>query len=218
MAIEQSLSNAKQLLKTLAQKIPPALHDVDKQVFIGTGIMPNLSIEEKTLLKYLMDAILMKMRKSDASDIELGGDGSKNKIWLRIHGRKTPVEEFGTYLADEFNILIQSVLMDKQREVLIEERSIDFSHTVNIGINGDIKKTRYRANAYFELGELALNMRAIGDKIRPYQSYGFSSNVTKMVSLMQTKEGLILVTGITGSGKSTTLDAIVALNNRSIVG
>ena len=216
MVNEQSIVNAKQLLKSLAQKIPPALQDVDKQIYVGTGIVKNLSIEEKTLLKSLMDVILLKMRKSDASDIEFGGDGAKNRIWLRVQGRKKPAEEFGTYLPDEFNVLIQSALMDKQREVLYDKRSIDFSHTVNFGINGDSRKVRYRATAYFELGELALNMRAIGDKIRPYSSYGFHANVTQMVSLAHTKDGLILVTGITGSGKSTTLDAIVELNNSSI--
>lgn len=216
MAIEQNLINAKQLLKSLAQKIPQTIQDLDKQVYIGMDIIANLTMEEKTLIKNLVNAILLKMRKYNASDIELGGDGAKSNIWLRIQGRKKPVEEFGTYFTDEFNILIQSILMDKQREILFEQRSIDFSHTVNVGVNGDVKKVRYRATAYFELGELALNMRAIGDKIRPYNSYGFHQNVTKIVSLLQTKEGLILVTGITGSGKSTTLDAIVELNNRSI--
>lgn len=216
MVTETNLMNARQLLKTLAQKIPPPLQDVDKQIYIGMDIISNLSVEEKTLLKNLMDAILLQMRKSYASDIDLGGEGAKNRIWLRMQGRKKPVEEFGTYLADEFNILIQSALMDKQREVLFDKRSIDFSHTVNFSINGDSKKVRYRATAYLELGELALNMRAIDNKIRPYSSYGFHTNVTKMVSLVHTKDGLILVTGITGSGKSTTLDAIVELNNNSI--
>lgn len=216
MINEQSITNARQLLKTLAQNIPAALQDVDKQIYVGNQLLMKLSIEEKTLLKSLMDAILLKMRKCNASDIEMGGDGAKNRIWLRIHGRKKPAEEFGTYNQDEFNILIQSALMDKQKEVLYDKRSIDFSHTVSFGINGDMRKVRYRATAYFELGELALNMRAIGDKIRPYNSYGFHDNVTKMVSLTHTKDGLILVTGITGSGKSTTLDAIVELNNSAI--
>jgi twitching motility protein PilT len=59
-------------------------------------------------------------------------------------------------------------------------------------------------------------MRAIDSKIRPYEGYQFHPNVTKMLSLEHSKDGLNLVTGITGSGKSTTLDAIVDLNNRQI--
>lgn len=214
------MTQARQLVKSLAQKIPAALQDVDKQVYIGKNIIADLSTEERIQLKNFVNAILLGMRKSGASDIDLGGDGAKNRIWLRIQGRKRPMEEFGSYHENEFNILIQSILMDKQCQVLYEDRSIDFSYTIDNGKpqsegagNG---KVRYRATAYFELGELALNMRAIDNQIRPYDSYGFHQNITSILSLVHTKEGLILITGITGSGKSTTLDAIVDLNNRSI--
>lgn len=211
MDFETNLNQARQLLRSLAQKIPPSVQDIERQVYIGNNMLKNLSIEEKSQLKNFANTILLAMRKSDASDIDFGGDGAKNRVWLRVHGKKTPVEELGNYNSDEFNILIQAILMDKQREVLYEDRSIDFSHTLR---NGE-GKVRFRATAYFELGELALNMRAIGEKIRPYESYGFHQNVIKILSLVHTKEGLVLVTGITGSGKSSTLDAIVDLNNRS---
>ena len=82
MAIEQNLINAKQLLKSLAQKIPQTIQDLDKQVYIGMDIIANLTMEEKTLIKNLVNAILLKMRKYNASDIELGGDGAKSNIWL----------------------------------------------------------------------------------------------------------------------------------------
>jgi len=153
------------------------------------------------------------MREVEASDIDLGGWGSKKMVWLRIHGVKKPIPEFGVYELDEFNILIQSLLMERQREYLYENRNLDFSYTLK-DENGVIY--RYRADAYFDLDDLALNMRAINTQIRPYESYGFHPNVTRMLSLQYTKEGLILVTGITGSGKSTTLDAIVDLNNRTV--
>ena len=208
---DPKILRAKQLLKSLAQKIPQTLQDVEKQVFIGSHIINDLSIEEKTLLRNFLNIILIQMRNGNASDIDLGGEGSKNKIWLRIHGKKTPIEKFGSYTNDEFNILIQNGLMDKQRQILFEDRSIDFSHSIKNG-EGNV---RYRATAYFELGELALNMRAIGAQIRPYEGFGFHQNVTKMLSLVYSKEGLNLVTGITGSGKSSTLDTIVDLNNRS---
>jgi twitching motility protein PilT len=77
---------------------------------------------------------------------------------------------------------------------------------------------RFRADVYFDLDQIALNMRAINQTIRPYSSYGFHPSVTRVVSLQHTKEGLILVTGITGSGKSTTLDAIIDANNHSVDG
>lgn len=213
MPNEQKLIQARQLVRSLSQKIPSTAQDVEKQIYIGNNIIENLSQEEKTLLKLFVNAFLLRMRKCNASDIDFGGDGANNSVWFRIHGRKTPAGEFGEYSADEFNILIQNILIDKQRQALFDNRSIDFSHTIK---NGDASKVRYRATAYFELGELALNMRAIGDKIRAYDGFGFHPNVTKILSLVHTKEGLNLVTGITGSGKSTTLDAIVDLNNRLI--
>jgi twitching motility protein PilT len=54
--------------------------------------------------------------------------------------------------------------------------------------------------------------------VRPYKSLELHPNVTKIVSLAHTKEGLILITGITGSGKSTTLDSIMDANNHTVDG
>jgi len=213
MSNEMKLIHARQLVRDLLKKLPSSVQDVEKQIYIGNNIIEKLSQDEKLLLKSFVNVFLLRMRKCDASDIDFGGDGANNRVWFRIHGRKEPVGELGEYKSDEFNILIQSILNDKQRNALYEDRSIDFSHTAK---NGDGSKVRYRATAYFELGELALNMRAIGDKIRPYDGFGFHPNVTKILSLIHTKEGLNLVTGITGSGKSSTLDAIVDLNNRLI--
>jgi twitching motility protein PilT len=80
--------------------------------------------------------------------------------------------------------------------------------------NGEFR--RFRADAYFDLDQLALNMRAVNNVIRPYRTLEFHANVTRILSLTGTKEGLCLVTGITGSGKSSTLDAIIDANNHSI--
>jgi twitching motility protein PilT len=61
-------------------------------------------------------------------------------------------------------------------------------------------------------------MRAINNTLRPYKGLELHSNVTKVLSLAHTKEGLCLVTGITGSGKSCTLDSIIDANNHSVEG
>lgn len=201
------------LLKSLAKKIPTTLRDIDKQVFIVKKIIAILSLEERELLQNLFNSILLKMREYSASDIDFGGLGSKNNIWLRIHGKKEPIKKLGSYSLNEFNILILFILSENQIKYLFENRSIDFSYSVN---EEDGRMVRYRATGYFELGDLALNMRAIESTVRPYAEYKFHPVVTQMLSLEHTKDGLNLVTGITGSGKSSTLDAIVDLNNRSI--
>lgn len=73
---------------------------------------------------------------------------------------------------------------------------------------------RFRADAYFDLDTLALNMRAISATTRPLESLGFHQNAIRMMSHNYIKFGLSLVTGITGSGKSTTLDAIIDYHNK----
>ncbi len=170
------------------------------------------SPEERTVIKSFFDSFLLKMSGIVASDIDLGGYGSQGKIWFRIYGTKKPDPDLPTFSFDECNVLIQSVLMERQRQFLYENRNLDFSYTITEGET----MLRFRADCYFDLDQIALNMRAINQTIRPYSSFGFHPGVTRVVSLQHTKEGLTLVTGITGSGKSTTLDAIIDANNHSV--
>ncbi len=211
----QNLNKAKELLAALTQKIPQTFHDSERQTVINREVVSKVRYEQRMILKDFLDDVLMQMRKFGASDIEFGGYGCNHEVWLRLNGLKYPIKEFGQYRSDEFNILILNALTPSQREFLLEKRSFDFSYTIT---DSDGNKFRYRACAYFELHDLALNMRAINSEIRPYESYGFHPYVTKILNLVHTKEGLVLITGITGSGKSTTLDAIIDLNNRSIEG
>jgi twitching motility protein PilT len=80
--------------------------------------------------------------------------------------------------------------------------------------NGEFR--RFRADGYFDLDQLGLNMRAINNNVRPYKGLELHQNVTRNLSLAGTKEGLCLITGITGSGKSTTLDSIIDANNHAV--
>ena len=139
---------------------------------------------------------------------------SAGNIWYRIYGDKKPAKDLGKFTLDEFNVLIQSILIERQRLFLYENRSLDLSYS----IMEDDKMYRFRANAYFDLDHLALNMRAINAIVRPYKSLEFHPNVTKVLSLAHTEQGLTLVTGITGSGKSTTLDSIIDANNHTVDG
>jgi twitching motility protein PilT len=61
-------------------------------------------------------------------------------------------------------------------------------------------------------------MRAINATVRPYKGLELHQNVTRLLSLANTTQGLTLVTGITGSGKSTTLDSIIDANNHTVDG
>ncbi|MDZ7757441.1 type IV pilus twitching motility protein PilT [Rhodohalobacter sp.] len=67
-----------------------------------------------------------------------------------------------------------------------------------------------------DLEALALNMRKIDTEIRPFKTLGVHPEIAKALSLKYYKYGLTLVTGITGSGKSSTLDTIIDANNRTV--
>lgn len=211
--VNQVVRGGKKLLQDLKNKVPASLFSIDKEQFIGHELIEKTSDSDKVVLRNLINSFLSEMRKRGASDIDFGGMGSRNMVWFRIHGEKNPVAELGTYEINEFDILIQSILLHSQREELYENRNVDFSYTFRHE-NGQIY--RNRANVAFDLNALSLNMRAIETRTRKFDSYGFHSHVAKNLHLQYTKEGLILVTGITGSGKSTTLDAVVDLNNATM--
>lgn len=198
-------------LKEIAASIPETPPGMERQMLIG-DLIAKQSPAERTALRKLMDSYLMRMEKITASDIDMGGYGSRGNIWFRVYGDKKPDAELGKFTLDEFDVLIQSVLIERQRLFLYENRNLDFSYSIVV----DEKLHRFRADAYFDLDHLALNMRAINATIRPYKGLELHPNVTRILSLDHVHQGLTLVTGITGSGKSTTLDTIIDANNHTV--
>ncbi|MBI1806959.1 MAG: PilT/PilU family type 4a pilus ATPase [Ignavibacteria bacterium] len=205
------MEEAKALLKDIVGSIPETAFGVERQMLIG-DLVSRQSQEERVIIKRMFEHFLMRMTEISASDIEIGGFGCQGKIWFRIHGTKKPDPDLPTFTFDESNVLIQTILLDRQRQFLYENRNLDFSYT----IFQDEKMLRFRADTYFDLDQIALNMRAINTAVRPFKSLELHPNVAKIVNLTHTKEGMILVTGITGSGKSSTLDTILDLNNHAV--
>jgi twitching motility protein PilT len=205
------MEEAISILREIVRNIPETAYGVERQMLIG-DLATRESQEERTLIKRMFDGFLLRMADITASDIDLGGSGTRGQIWYRIHGVKKPDPSLPALTFDEVNVLIQSIMLERQRQYLYENRNLDFSYSIVQGEN----YFRFRADAYFDLDQLGLNMRAINNVVRPYKNLELHPNVTRIVSLAHTKEGLILVTGITGSGKSSTLDSILDLNNHSI--
>ncbi|MFH2004108.1 MAG: ATPase, T2SS/T4P/T4SS family [Bacteroidota bacterium] len=207
------MEEAKVILKQIAQNIPDTAYGAERMMLIG-DLVSRQSQEERVLVKRLFDSFLLRMADISASDIDLGGFGSQGKVWYRVFGSKKPESSLGSFSFDEVNVLVLAILLERQRQFLFENRNLDFSYTIMH--NGQM--LRFRADTYFDLDQLALNMRAINVVVRPYKGLDLHPNVTKILSLLHTKEGLILVTGITGSGKSSTLDTIIDANNHSVDG
>jgi twitching motility protein PilT len=206
------VSEARRLLREFAAQLPTTVTGLERQMMIG-DVLGRMDEADKQKLRALLNYFLMRMLTINASDIDMGGYGTGGLMWYRVYGSKKPDKTLGQFNPDEMNYLIQSVLGERQRTFLYENRNLDFSHMLYLE-NGEFR--RFRADAYFDLDQLGLNMRAINNNVRPYKALELHQNVTRNLSLAGTKEGLCLITGITGSGKSTTLDSIIDANNHAV--
>ncbi|MFA3784210.1 type IV pilus twitching motility protein PilT [Melioribacteraceae bacterium 4301-Me] len=197
-------------LSNFTSSIPKTVLDSERVNYIADHI-DKLSEDEKSHIYDLTNLILSKMIEKEASDIEIGGFGSDEHVWFRIFGVKQRVLDLPKFTLDEANLLILSLLNRNQRKYLLEQRNLDFSYTFHYPkLNTNV---RFRADAYFDLDNLTLNMRYISANLRTIESLGFHPMAIKTMSHSYIKFGLSLVTGITGSGKSTTLDAIIDYHN-----
>ena len=208
-ALRKAETDVDTILEDLVNQIPSMKFGQERQDYIRQ-ILSEQPEDARKILKDKLDSFLWLMISKEASDIDIGGAGSQGQIWYRIYGDKHPEPKLGTYSTDETDILIMNILSNKDQEFLFRNRYVDFSYTF---FRDDIR-SRFRATVYFELNHLALNMRLISNQIRPFSKLGFHPEVVKLLSLKYVKRGLVLITGITGSGKSSTLDTIIDANNR----
>ena len=201
----------KTILERFINTIPSIVYGTEKINFILDNV-EKISPNERIILRHALNKMLTSMIEREASDIEIGGYGNGGFVWLRVFGSKERVKEFPRFTEDEATVLIANLLNKNQHRYLITTKNLDFSYTFYY----ERKKieARFRACAYYDLESLALNMRAISTEVRSLESLEFHPNVVKAMSHGYIKFGLSLVTGITGSGKSTTLDAIIAAHNK----
>ncbi len=204
---------AKELLRTLAAQLIDRQHSGERWQVLAE-LLEDQAEESRLQVKSHFDSLLMKMKTLDASDIDLGGPGCQGHIWFRVYGSKKPDETLTHYSIEETDLIILALLTETDRQKLFQQRNIDFSYRVFD--EAEQLWTRFRAAVYFDLGHLTMNMRRVNDRIISFSRLGFHQEVAKVLSLKYQKSGLILVTGITGSGKSTTLDSIIDANNRTM--
>jgi len=122
---------------------------------------------------------------------------------LRIHGELQEYSE-ERLMPDDCRKLVYSLLNEEQQKKLEQDFEIDFSFGIE-------KLGRYRANVHMQRGTVAAALRVINTEIADIEKLG----LPKMVStLSENTNGLVLVTGPTGSGKSTTLASMIDKINR----
>lgn len=118
---------------------------------------------------------------------------------LRIDGSLVPIAGYDPLTEEQVEQLIFAILDDDQKQILLKDKEFDFSFAF-----GDLG--RFRVNAFHERGNLAGALRLIPNEIKTVQELGMPGVVTNFSTYPR---GLVLVTGPTGSGKSTTLAALI---------
>jgi twitching motility protein PilT len=124
---------------------------------------------------------------------------------LRIDGVLTEIEKTKPLSSEEIKQMIFSVLDEEQKKIFLERKDLDLSFTSD-------DETRYRINIHFEKGNMGLVARVINDEIPTLEETDMPEIVTNLLNI---KQGLILVTGPTGCGKSTSLAAMINYINNS---
>jgi twitching motility protein PilT len=153
--------------------------------------VPQISLSE----------LLRKLSELRGSDLHIT-TGSAPQI--RIDGHLTPLEGYRSLTAADTKQLAYSVLTDAQKHRFEENLELDFS----FGVKG---LSRFRANLFNQRGAVGAVFRAIPYEIKAFEELGLPPIVKQMCDKPR---GLILVTGPTGSGKSTTLASMIDKINR----
>ena len=148
----------------------------------------NLGLKIETLLEECV--------RRDASDLHI--QYGLPPI-LRVDGALAPIANTPVLKEDMIRNLIFATLDEEQQKVLMKDKEFDYSFSF-----GDV--ARFRVNAFHERGKLAAAFRLIPNKIRSIEELGMPAVVETFANFPR---GLVLVTGPTGSGKSTTLAALI---------
>ena len=140
--------------------------------------------------------LLRKMTDLGGSDLHITTNSAPQ---VRVHGHLKPLEGFEPFSPADTKRLAYSVLTDAQKHRFEENLELDFS----FGLKG---MSRFRANLFNQKGAVGCVFRAIPYEIKSFKDLGLPTVISDMC---KKPRGLILVTGPTGSGKSTTLASMI---------
>ncbi len=124
---------------------------------------------------------------------------------IRVNGELAQLPEFPAITPDELQKLLYGIMTQKQREAFENELELDMSYSVP-------KLARFRVNIFQQRDSMGSVMRVIPFEILPLEDLGIPEQVSNFAYLTR---GFVLVTGPTGSGKSTTLASLIDLANRN---
>jgi len=152
-------------------------------------------------MKERLQHYLTKLLEHNGSDLHLSaGSGVYMRIYSDLHQvRKEKLT------GEEMVEIVQEIVTPSQYDQLVEEKEFDCSYVLEDG-------NRFRVNIFYQIDGLGVVMRAIPNTILPFEELNLPDVLKDLSDL---KHGLVLVTGVTGSGKSTTLATMVDRINRT---
>lgn len=149
-----------------------------------------------------LDAALRAMFEAGASDLHFTVGAPP---MIRLDGGLRPLDGFDVLKPDSLQRSIYAILTQKQREKFEANLELDFAYAVR-------GAARFRVNLYQQRESIGAAFRLIPYEIKPLEALGVPNVVGNFAGLPR---GLVLVTGPTGSGKSTTLASVIDLANRT---
>ncbi|MDQ4068801.1 MAG: type IV pilus twitching motility protein PilT [Actinomycetota bacterium] len=152
-----------------------------------------------------LDAVLVRLLEAGGSDVHLAAGAPPA---MRVRGELVRLEEYGELTPVELQKMIYGFLTQRQREAFENELELDLSYTVP-------SRSRFRVNVFRQRDAIGAVMRVIPFEIKALEDLGVPLSVAAFAALPR---GFVLVTGPTGSGKSTTLASLIDLINRTRAG
>ncbi|MBN1367705.1 MAG: type IV pilus twitching motility protein PilT [Dehalococcoidales bacterium] len=150
-----------------------------------------------------LDSLLLKIKEDGASDLHLNAGSHPS---ARIDGALCILNDYEVLTPSILESVLVSITTEQQRETLETRRELDLAYYIP-----DV--CRFRVNILHQRNSLSFNFRVIATDVAPLSLIGLPDIYAK-ISL--SRKGLILVTGPTGSGKSTTLAAMINYINDNI--
>jgi twitching motility protein PilT len=186
----------------------PALAGVPQPGVTATPA-PSVKVEEFGEVPSHLDqadpdivAALQQVLFTGASDLHVTANAAP---MLRVDGGLSPISGASIWSAEKVRAALDSLLSPLQREIFEKELELDFAYTISAS-------ARFRVNFYQQRGAIGAAFRLIPTTIKTLDQLGVPDSVARFSTLPR---GLVLVTGPTGSGKSTTLAALIDLVNRT---
>ena len=154
-------------------------------------------MDYKTTLNELIETIIAE----GGSDLHLSVD---SQPIIRVSGSLLPLVKYPKYTADDVKGFLEVLISPLQKEAFLSTQEADFSYQYK-------DQVRFRGNAFFERGDIAIALRVIPKEIRTFEELNLPPILETFTQLEQ---GFFLVVGPVGQGKSTTLASMIEKINQ----